>query len=104
VVTLFSNEKVSPGCGNWSNDIRTRSTESRDAFGDGKFKVGNDIVAGTYRVEATSGCYWARLKDFTGEPRAVIESGNGIGGPLVVTLGGRHGGVESHGCGDWHKA
>jgi hypothetical protein len=93
----------SHGCGDWSNDILTPSTQSRDAFGDGMFKVGNDIAASTYRVEATSGCYWARLKDFTGEPRAIIESSDGIVGPFVVTLGGSHGGVESHGCGVWNK-
>jgi hypothetical protein len=93
----------SHGCGSWSNDLMTPSTPRRDAFGNGMFKVGTDILAGTYRVEAKSGCSWARLKDFTGEPKAIIESSDGIGGPLVVTLEAGDAGFESHGCGVWNK-
>lgn len=70
-------------------------------FGDGQHRVGTDIRAGTYRApDASSGCYWARLKNFTGELDAIIANEN-ASGPTLVTIEPSDGGFDTNGCGEW---
>ncbi|GHO63871.1 hypothetical protein KSC_027630 [Ktedonobacter sp. SOSP1-52] len=55
-------------------------------FGDGTFEVGKDIQPGTYRTrEASSGCYFARLKGFGGAVGDIIANGN-TDAPTVITI------------------
>ncbi|MEU8279240.1 hypothetical protein ACFYOK_38210 [Microbispora bryophytorum] len=56
--------------------------------GDGQYLVGEDIKPGTYKTAGTDGgfaCYWARLRNATGEFSAIIANDN-ITGPARVTL------------------
>ncbi|GGO19474.1 hypothetical protein GCM10010116_39130 [Microbispora rosea subsp. aerata] len=56
--------------------------------GDGQYLVGEDIKPGTYKTMGTDGgfaCYWARLRNATGEFSAIIANDN-ITGPARVTL------------------
>ncbi|WP_328951351.1 hypothetical protein OG778_30365 [Streptomyces sp. NBC_00184] len=56
--------------------------------GEGEYLVGEDIKAGTYKSAGPSGdfgCYWARLKDASGEFDAIIANNN-LSGPGRVTL------------------
>lgn len=70
-------------------------------FGDGTFIVGKDIKAGTYRTrEGTSGCYWARLKDFNADIGSILANDN-IDDPAIVTISKSDKGFESRGCGTW---
>jgi hypothetical protein len=70
-------------------------------FGDGTFRVGHDIAAGTYRTRsAVPECYWARLSGFGGSD--IIENG-GFDGFEVVTIRATDKGFESHRCGTWTK-
>ena len=92
----------SEDCGEWSDDLKTPSTQSRTAFGDGMFIVGIDIAPGTYRVDANNGCYWARLKDFTGGFNAIIANDNSKGS-TIVEIKPTDAGFQSQDCGDWKK-
>lgn len=70
-------------------------------FFDGIWEVGVEIPPGTYRTtDYTFACYWARLKDFSGELSGISanEFGNGY---LVVTITNKDRGFESDDCGDW---
>jgi hypothetical protein len=56
--------------------------------GDGQYLVGEDIKPGTYKTAGTDGgfaCYWARLRNATGEFSAIIANDN-ITGPARVTV------------------
>ncbi|MCZ2525383.1 hypothetical protein [Streptomyces sp. HB2AG] len=71
--------------------------------GDGEYLVGKDIAPGTYRTAGADsfGCYWARLKDASGELGAIIANNN-LEGPGHVTVNkGEY--FETKGCRDWKK-
>jgi hypothetical protein len=76
-------------------------------FGDGKYEVLTDIVAGEYKATGPTGsgdgvkCYWARLKDFTGTPGSVIAMQYGNHGPDVVVIEPSDKGFETRDCGTW---
>ncbi len=77
------------------------ATSQFKTFGDGTFAVGKDIAAGTYRTRtAADGCYWERLKGFTGELGDIIANDNAHG-PTVVTIAASDKGFTSHRCGEW---
>jgi hypothetical protein len=71
-------------------------------FGDGTHRVGKDISAGTYRAPRVGGfgCYWARLKGFSGNFNAIIANGN-ESAPALVTIKPTDRGFETNGCGTW---
>jgi hypothetical protein len=92
----------SDGCGDWSDDLKTPSTQSRTAFGDGMFIVGTDIVPGTYRVDAKNGCYWERMRNFTGEFNGIIANDN-TKGSTIVDIKSTDAGFQSQRCGNWSK-
>jgi hypothetical protein len=70
-------------------------------FGDGTFEVGKDIHPGTYRTrEASSGCYYARLKGFSGSLDDIITNDN-TDAPAVVTIAASDKGFQSRDCGTW---
>lgn len=73
----------------------------------GTFVVGEDIERGTYKTSGpdSSGigsCYWARLRDTSGDFKAIITNGN-TEGPATVTISGNDGVFESSRCGTWQK-
>jgi hypothetical protein len=76
------------------------------AIGAGTYVVGSDIVAGTYKTAGPAagsfGCYWARLKDTSGEFAAIITNG-GAQGPTTVTISGSDGAFQTSGCNTWTK-
>jgi hypothetical protein len=70
-------------------------------FGDGTFQVGKEIQPGTYRTrEGASGCYYARLKGFSGSFDDIIANEN-ADGPAVVTIAAGDAGFLSQNCGTW---
>lgn len=75
--------------------------------GDGTYRVGTDIAAGTYRSAgpAPDGlglCSWFRLKDTTGNDGTIIAFSNSKG-PLVVTIGKSDGAFQTSGCQQWNR-
>jgi hypothetical protein len=76
-------------------------TVSPGTFGDGTFRVGADIPAGTYRAANPSqGCYWERLSGFGGGLGDIIAN-NYTDDPEVVTIAPGDVGFSSDGCGTW---
>ncbi|MGH2496986.1 MAG: hypothetical protein ACRDIV_19985 [Ktedonobacteraceae bacterium] len=72
-------------------------------FADGTFQVGSDIQPGTYRTQSgSSGCYYARLKGFSGTIDDIL-SNNNTDDPAIVTILPSDKGFESQNCGTWTK-
>lgn len=79
-------------------------------FGEGRFAVGTDIAAGTYRSNGPSGrldCYWERLKDTSlkdtsGGTDSIIANNLGRG-PATVTIDQRDGAFQTRWCSTWTK-
>ncbi len=65
-------------------------TQDPNIIKPGTYMVGSEINPGIYKGEAYAGdsCYWARLKDFTGNSDAIIANENGIGQFYVEILEG----------------
>ena len=68
---------------------------------------GGDVQPGTYRsaglADSTGICYWARLKDTTGDMDSIIA--NDVGkGPQVVTVKKTDGAFSTRGCATWTRA
>lgn len=75
-------------------------TGPRDQFGDGVWRVGVDIIAGTYRTEGGEFCYWERMKDFKAVFESIIANGNSAG-PIVIQIEPGDAGFKAQGCGVW---
>lgn len=75
------------------------------SFGEGTWRLGRDIPAGVYRTRVPGGsfgCYWERLRGFSGSFGDIITNGLGdAGAPLVVTIYSSDAGFRSQGCGRW---
>lgn len=85
-----------------TNTVTTTPTP-QIAFVDGTYRVGVDIVAGTYRSTAnTNDCYWERLKGFSGTLDDIIANFFGIS-PTIVTISPSDVGFRSSRCGGWAK-
>lgn len=70
-------------------------------FGDGTYRVPDDIAPGTYRTTTyTDNCYWTRLSGFVSGLRDLIASRIGSG-YQVVTIGEQDAGFDSVSCGTW---
>lgn len=72
------------------------------SFGDGSYRVGEEIKAGTYRAPGGGNCYWERLKDFKGELGSILANEN-PSGPTTVTIKSSDAGFQSHDCGGWKR-
>ncbi|MDA4888398.1 hypothetical protein PFZ55_16025 [Streptomyces sp. MS2A] len=76
--------------------------------GDGQYLVGEDVQAGTYKTAGPQddsimpNCYWARLKDASGEFGAIIANANLEGQGRVTLNKGEY--FETNGCQKWEKA
>ncbi|MGQ4358785.1 hypothetical protein [Streptomyces sp. SAS_272] len=75
--------------------------------GEGQYLVGEDIQAGTYRTSGPEkdsiipNCYWARLKNASGELDAIIANDNIQGQGRVTVNKGEY--FKTSGCQDWQK-
>src|ERR1700730_2057921 len=70
-------------------------------FGDGTWRVGPDIASGTYRTrQGSSGCYWERLRGFSGSFGDIIANDFDYGNQ-VVTIQPTDAGFHTSGCGRW---
>ena len=78
--------------------------DSAGQIGPGTFIVGDDITAGRYKARSQAGglCYWARLKDDTGDFDSIIAN-NATEGSASVTIKPSDGAFETSGCTPWVK-
>jgi hypothetical protein len=104
VVTIKATDKGfdSSRCGRWTSDL-SRVTASMTQFGQGTFIVGTDMKPGTYRSSKGDGCYWARLRNFTGQLGGIIANDFRLSGRATVTIRGTDKGFTSSRCGTWSK-
>lgn len=75
------------------------------SFGAGTYVVGTDIVPGIYKSAGpvnTALCYWARLRDTSGELSSIIANNN-ISGPTTVTIKSTDGAFQTSRCATWNK-
>ena len=70
------------------------------SFGDGTYRVGSDITAGTYRAPGGDSCSWERLSGFTGVLDDIIAIEVLETRPIVTILSS-DAGFRSRGCGQW---
>lgn len=72
-------------------------------FRDGTYRVGKDIVAGTYRnSDSSQGCYWERLTGFGGALAEIIAN-EFTHASAIVTIAPSDVGFSSKDCGTWTK-
>lgn len=103
VITIMPNDKgfKSTRCGTWTQDL-SQITSSKTTFDNGIFIVGTDIEPGTYKNSGQTGCYYARLKDFTGGLSSIITNEN-TDDVARVTIATTDKGFKSTRCGAWTK-
>ena len=71
------------------------------AFADGVYRVGENLLPGTYRVPSSAaGCYWERLRGFSGSTTEVIANDLSAGS-MVVTVKATDAGFRVSGCSTW---
>lgn len=91
-----------------AEDPKPAEQEEPAGLGDGTYEVGVDVEPGRYKTvvpDDSLNCYWARLKDDSGELDAIIANANNDPGARVsVTIKKSDGFFTSKGCGDWKLA
>lgn len=105
IVDIFSTDagfETDKACGTWSGTPRVGL---QNTIRPGLWLVGTQLPAGTYRVNAAPGCYWARLRNFTSQLDGIVDNEFvALGGHQVVTLMPHDVGFESDGdCGTWAR-
>lgn len=70
--------------------------------GDGTYLVGTDIQPGRWKTNGGDFCYWARLKDDSGDFDAIITNHAGAG-QATVTIARTDGAFTTTGCGTWTR-
>ena len=88
------------GCGTW---FSTPRVAFQAAISPGTWLVGTQITSGTYQANASSGCYWERLRDFTGGVTSIIANNfvSAAGPQLVSIAAGDVGFTTNFSCGTW---
>ena len=87
------------GCGNWTT-VPSTGAKATSITKDGTYRVGIDILPGTYYGYAAAGdvCYWATLSGFTGSFYDIYDN-DLPSGWITVTIPSWAKGFEVHRCG-----
>jgi hypothetical protein len=107
IVTVAKTDKAfkTEGCGEWVP--APTSGPKATTIGPGTWAVGIDIAPGTYAVTVptdSSGCYWQRTKNFSGDLNSIIANENvDAGARATVTIKLTDKGFKSSGCGTWKR-
>jgi len=88
----------SDGCDSWTTAPSTGAKSTRITT-DGTYRVGIDILPGTYYGYGTgNSCYWATLNGFSSKADDIIENHYGAA-RTIVTIPAGTSGFEASGCG-----
>ncbi|MSP78838.1 MAG: hypothetical protein EXR67_04720 [Dehalococcoidia bacterium] len=79
--------------------ISSPTPTANNRIADGVWRVGVDVQPGLYQT-ATSGCYWARLRNFSDNSGEILGNGN-TPGPTVVRILTTDAGFQSSRCIAW---
>ena len=88
-------------CGMWS---QTPLTAPSSGILPGRWLVGRQIPAGQYETNASRGCYWERLRGFSGV-RSIIANDfvSGGGRQIITILSSDEGFYSDDDCGMWSR-
>jgi hypothetical protein len=89
----------------------TVSSQPLADLGDGTYVVPSQAQPGTWSTDGRSqisatllGCYWARLRSLSGEPKSVIASDNlAMGAPTTITVAATDKAVKFSGGCRWNR-
>ena len=103
IVTIATTDKgfSSKHCGTWIQDLSAITT-NQTTFEDGTFIVNTDILPGTYKSSGDVGCYYSRLRGFSGGVSDIISNEN-TDTPAIVTISKSDKGFRATRCGVWTK-
>jgi hypothetical protein len=95
--------QTDPECGIWYNTPRTGSLGS--TIRPGMWLVGSQVSPGRYAAATSDGCYWERLRDFSGTSNGIIANDfvSGGGSRLVEVRRADLGFSTDDDCGDWNR-
>jgi Tfp pilus assembly major pilin PilA len=77
-----------------------KAAQASSFAGEGTYLVGTDVQPGTYKADASTGCYWARLKSLDNSD--IIDNQN-TDGPVVLQILSTDKAVEVARCAEFHK-
>jgi hypothetical protein len=105
IVDIKSSDRAfesDPECGTW---FQTPRHAMQQDLPPGVWLVGQQIAPGTYRATVQAGCYWERLRGFSGELGDIIANQFiSSGGTRNIDVGGGDVGFQSDGdCGTWTR-
>lgn len=84
----------------------SKPTSAASSISEGVYEVGVDIKAGKYKTagleEDSPICYWARLKNDSGEMNAILAN-DAVPGPTTVTIKKTDKYFKTNGCKPWQK-
>lgn len=94
--------KTDADCGTWSTNPRRGLAAN---ITPGAWLVGSQVSPGTYSANAARGCYWERLRGFSGELSSIIANDfvSGGGRVLVTIQGGDVGFQADSECGEFTR-
>jgi hypothetical protein len=94
--------KTDPDCGTWFNSPRAGT---QNTVKPGVWLVGNQVAPGTYRTNASDGCYWERRRHFEGNLNGIIANDfvSGGGSVIVSIAAGDAGFQADDACGEWTR-
>lgn len=77
------------------------------AFADGTYEVGTgagQVPPGKYKTTAGELCYWARLRNLSGDGDIIASDLVKEGAPVIVTILASDKGFKTERCGTWRKS
>lgn len=104
LVTIAPTDKgfKSHGCGTWTQDLSPITSSPTAPFEQGTYIVNKDIAPGTWQSSGGDGCYWARLRGFSGSLHDIIANDN-TNDAAIVQIAPTDAGFSSERCGTWTK-
>jgi hypothetical protein len=95
--------KTDADCGTWFNTPRHGQ---QSGITPGTWLVGSQLAAGTYRANVQAGCYWERVRDFSGRISAVIANDfvSNAGQQYVTIQSSDTGFSADDDCGGWSRS
>lgn len=103
-VTIKATDKIftSTDCKDWYPAGADKPAAPKTSMGDGMYKVGTDIAAGTYKAKGGEACYWERTKDALHDLDSILANDN-VTGQAVVTITAKDAYFKTGDCGTWTK-
>lgn len=103
-VTIKPTDKIftSTDCKDWYPAGADKPAAPKTSMGDGMYKVGTDIAAGTYKAKGGEACYWERTKDALHDLDSILANDN-VTGQAVVTITAKDAYFKTGDCGTWTK-